>query len=135
MEDGCLKEIHAATGGAHGGTYVDEKYRQLLEEIMGESALSTLRDSDMGDYLEIHREFETKKRNIQTSGDGKIVTRIPVALKENLESKGENIKERIDLLNLEGRLNIIGTNWFLIMKSFGICSPNQSTQLLRSSLE
>ena len=104
MDDGFLKEIHAATGGAHGGTSVDEKYRHLLEEIVGESALKTLRDSDMFGYFDIDREFEIKKRKIRADGVGKIVARIPVQLSEEAQSMGKNIEQRIEASKFKGEI-------------------------------
>jgi len=33
--EGCLKELHKASGGAWGGTTVDEAFKQLLIKIFG----------------------------------------------------------------------------------------------------
>ena len=35
MSNGNLKEIHAASGGAWGGTKVDDAYEKFLIDIMG----------------------------------------------------------------------------------------------------
>ena len=71
---------------------------------MGESSLQHLKANDMSDYFELIREFETKKRMIRPNSDGKIVTRIPVQLVEQVQSKGKNIQQRIQLSKFNGQV-------------------------------
>ena len=39
MEDANLKELHKASGGAWGGTKVDEAFRQFIIKLVGEGCL------------------------------------------------------------------------------------------------
>lgn len=40
LPSGSVKELHAATGGAWGGTKVDENFVNLLIEILGENFIT-----------------------------------------------------------------------------------------------
>ena len=104
MDGGLLKEIFAATGGAQGGACVDQKYLDLLSEIVGESALQELKNADMCNYFEIIRDFEIKKRAIKMENTSTIYTRLSVEMKEEAESKGTSIQERINNSQWTGRI-------------------------------
>ncbi|XP_060077646.1 heat shock 70 kDa protein 12A-like [Ylistrum balloti] len=62
-----LKELHQATGGAYGGKSVDDAFEKFLCEIIGKGKLKKLREQSMEDYIDIFREFETKKRSFASS--------------------------------------------------------------------
>ncbi|KAL3885511.1 hypothetical protein ACJMK2_025564 [Sinanodonta woodiana] len=97
LEGGGLKEIHKASGGAWGGTKVDEAYRQFLISIVGDSVFQNFCNNHMDDYLEMTRDFEIKKRKFDPSPKrtafgldtepSKTVIRFPVALKEMFENE------------------------------------------------
>ncbi|KAK3580556.1 hypothetical protein CHS0354_009513 [Potamilus streckersoni] len=104
IEGGGLKEIHKASGGAWGGTKVDEAYRQFLISIVGNPVFQKFVNKHMDDYLDINREFEIKKRKIDPSTDSNnsgtdhsnIVIRFPLALKEIFEKEtGEDLEAAI----------------------------------------
>ncbi|XP_053400595.1 heat shock 70 kDa protein 12A-like [Mercenaria mercenaria] len=95
MDDGSLKELHKASGGAWGGNEVDKAYVQLLTELVGKDAMEKFKLEAMTDYFDLLRDFETKKRTITTDTDGKIAFRIPAALRELAESEGVSVKEKI----------------------------------------
>lgn len=83
--DGTLKEILPASGGSWGGTSVDNSFIKFLGEIFGHENIKALRAESLEDYLDIMRDFETKKRKIGTVADdtiGKTSITIPVVLSE-----------------------------------------------------
>ncbi|KAL3879598.1 hypothetical protein ACJMK2_031886 [Sinanodonta woodiana] len=82
LSGGKLKELHKASGGAWGGTQVDEAYTQFLISLCKE------------DYLDIFRDFEIKKRDIAPDNDNKVTIRIPSSLKEIFEDEsGEDLRK------------------------------------------
>ncbi|KAL3885508.1 hypothetical protein ACJMK2_025561 [Sinanodonta woodiana] len=104
IEGGRLKEIHKASGGAWGGTKVDEAYRQFLISIVGNSVFQNFFNTHMDDFLDINREFEIKKRKIAPLTDSKnlgtdhskVVIRFPLALKEMFEEEtGQDLQVAI----------------------------------------
>ena len=100
--DGTLKELHRPSGGPWGGTKVDDRYIAWLTEMFGKGAMKKLKEEAMGDYLDILREFETKKRSVTPDLEGKITLRIPGALKKYHKRSGEeNIESKIARLDLK----------------------------------
>lgn len=78
--DGSLKELLAATGGAFGGKNVDDAFKSFLEDIIGKEAMQTFKLKCMDDYIDIFREFETKKRAVSNGKTNKVVMTMPVSL-------------------------------------------------------
>ncbi|XP_052068180.1 heat shock 70 kDa protein 12A-like [Mytilus californianus] len=76
LSDGCLKELCRATGGKCGGTCVDSEYIQMLISILGESLIEIFKRENPESYLDLIREFETKKRTITFSPDTKKVNMV-----------------------------------------------------------
>ncbi|XP_062609968.1 heat shock 70 kDa protein 12B-like, partial [Saccostrea cucullata] len=75
-----LKELYKASGGAWGGTQVDEAFKQMLQKIVGAPVISEFARSHTADYVDMYREFETKKRSITGDPKGKITIKIPFSL-------------------------------------------------------
>ncbi|KAL3885507.1 hypothetical protein ACJMK2_025560 [Sinanodonta woodiana] len=107
---GRLKEIHKASGGAWGGTTVDEGYRQFLISIVGNHVFQKFVKKHMDDYLHITREFELNKRKIDpltestesATNQRKVVFRFPFALKDIFEEEtGEDLQAAIKQTFLE----------------------------------
>jgi hypothetical protein len=93
---GKLKELHKATGGAWGGTMVDEAFRQLLLRLMGSHVITPFYNQHADDYLDIFREFEIKKRAISSETKGAVYLRIPPALSDIfINVMGEKLNESI----------------------------------------
>lgn len=95
LTDGRLKELHTANGGAWGGNEVDNSYLQMLRDIFGSRAMDTFIQQSTGDYFEILRDFETKKRTVTGSMEGKMTFKIPASLKDAVESDGRSIKDLV----------------------------------------
>ena len=64
LEGGRIKELYKATGGAWGGTKVDEAFINYFCEIFSEKVIDTLRREYPSDLVETMRDFEQTKRKI-----------------------------------------------------------------------
>lgn len=96
LEKETLREIHTASGGAWGGTRVDEAFKQFFIKIVGEKVMRKFELDCTSDYIDMFREFETKKRNIKHDQGGKVTFKIPIRLTELYEEKeGEKIKAKL----------------------------------------
>ncbi|KAL3879867.1 hypothetical protein ACJMK2_032144 [Sinanodonta woodiana] len=96
LSDGKLKELHKASGGAWGGTQVDEAYTQFLISLVGNPVFRRFQVENIEDYLEMFREFEIKKREIAPDNDNKVTIRLPSSLKEIFEDEsGEDLRKAI----------------------------------------
>lgn len=103
-----LRELHKASGGAWGGTQVDESFRQMLVRIVGGPVWTKFCSKHTGDFVDMFREFETKKRNINEGTSGKVTMKIPVTFAEQFEEDTEeDIKEAIEQTNFCGKIS-----WF-----------------------
>ncbi|KAL3879877.1 hypothetical protein ACJMK2_032154 [Sinanodonta woodiana] len=97
LSGGKLKELHKASGGAWGGTQVDEAYKQFLISLCKE------------DYLDIFRDFEIKKRDIAPDNDNKVTIRIPSSLKEIFEDEsGEDLRKAIMKTKYSNEVSLTG---------------------------
>jgi hypothetical protein len=99
MDDGSLKEIHKASGGAWGGNEVDKCYLQLLENIVQSDAMAKFKREEMTDYFDLLREFETKKRSITRDNEGKITFKLPQSLCRLAELDGIKMATKIARLH------------------------------------
>ncbi|KAL4230349.1 Heat shock 70 kDa protein 12A [Mactra antiquata] len=97
QDDGGLRELHKASGGAWGGTKVDEEFFGMIIRIIGGPVFTKFIDENKADHLDMQRELETKKRSITPKTNGKITIKIPVALLQTFETEsGEDVMEAID---------------------------------------
>ena len=62
LPGGKVKELHHATGGALGGTRVDDKFIKLMEDLFGENFITKFRRNHASQWLAIMADFERKKR-------------------------------------------------------------------------
>ncbi|KAK3611846.1 hypothetical protein CHS0354_040520 [Potamilus streckersoni] len=80
--DGTLKEICRPNGGNWGGTAVDKAFERFLIGLVGNSVYDTFKKTDLGDYLDIFRDFERKKRTIEPGKTLPVPIRLPHRLNE-----------------------------------------------------
>ncbi|XP_053389262.1 heat shock 70 kDa protein 12A-like [Mercenaria mercenaria] len=107
--DGGLKELHKASGGAWGGTKVDEEFYKLLLKIIGGPVYQKFIDENKSDHLDLQRELETKKRTITPNSSGKITIKVPVAIVQTYKDEmKEDIKEAIDGSTYSGKISWVG---------------------------
>lgn len=107
--NGTLKELDKASGGAWGGTRVDESFKEMLEEIVGGGMMEEFALSHTADFIDLFRDFETKKRNVKDDSPGKITIRIPINLQELYEERTkEEIKKRIRQTKYKDDLTWVG---------------------------
>lgn len=82
LEDGFVKELCKASGGAWGGTEVDKTYKQILMNIFGKTVLDKFENENMDDYIDFFRNFEVKKRTISNNSNTDTIFRMPATLIE-----------------------------------------------------
>lgn len=78
--DGTIQEVVSPSGGPWGGKSIDEAFHKFLCEICGTKVMQDLKSTELEDYIDLFREFETKKRSIRNSVTSKIVITLPVSL-------------------------------------------------------
>lgn len=120
MENGKIKEVHCACGGAMGGKSVDDAFLKFLEDIVSKDAMDAFKGESMEDYVELLREFESKKRETGTDKP-KVNVSIPVALK--------SVVKRTKSANLE---DVVNQSDFNKTVKF---SRNQKLQILQSEFK
>lgn len=64
LSSGRIKELHKASGGAWGGTYVDEKFFDIIKEIVGDENFELFKKEDLAGYNDLRKDLEVKKREI-----------------------------------------------------------------------
>lgn len=103
--DSGLKELHKASGGAWGGTKVDEEFNQMLIKIIGAPVLEEFRKENTSDYLDLQRELEMKKRTITQTSKGKITIKVPVTLAETYKKEtDETVSQAVEESTLKGKV-------------------------------
>jgi molecular chaperone DnaK (HSP70) len=108
LSNGNIKELEKASGGAWGGTYVDEQFHRMLEEIIGKEELEEYKTEHLDDFLLICNELEIKKREISTRS-ANISFKIPPSLKEKCKSaKNYRLEDLITNSRLSGELQCKG---------------------------
>jgi len=64
LEGGRVKELYKATGGAWGGTKVDEAFVKYFRDMFTERVIDELKNQNAPDWIEMMRDFEQIKRKI-----------------------------------------------------------------------
>lgn len=75
---GRLKELCRATGGDCGGTSVDAEFIQFMIKIVGAPILKIMKQEYLESYIDLIRDFESKKRMINPDTK-KVTMLIPIA--------------------------------------------------------
>lgn len=108
-DHGKLKELHKASGGAWGGTKVDEAFKQLLIKIVGSQVMTKLQKQHTDDYLDLFREFEIKKRDIAPDKGSKITLKLSSSLRDLYEEETEvDLKQTVAQTSFSGNMSVIG---------------------------
>lgn len=61
---GNLKEIHQPIGGPWGGRDINEAFFALISELLGKDVFDEFKKNTLDEFLELQRDFETRKRSI-----------------------------------------------------------------------
>ena len=72
-----MKELCRASGGNCGGTSVDNAFKQIFAEIVGEPLLTEMQKENPSAYLDIFRELEAVKRTVYTDLEDTVTMSIP----------------------------------------------------------
>jgi len=103
-----LREIHKASGGPWGGIYVDQSFFEWLKGIFGEQAVQET-CSDYEEYLDMQREFETKKRAFRFDSKSLITFKIPSKLRDLSEKyAGKSLSSLINGKGLGEKVVLAG---------------------------
>lgn len=97
-DDESLCEVHSPSGGAWGGTSVDEKFIKYLKGIVGEDVMKLFFKHHMEDVLDLYREFEIRKRRVKIdmSETPTLSIKIPVALLDRYQKyTGNSLRDII----------------------------------------
>lgn len=139
MRGGQLKELHKASGGAWGGTKVDDAFIAFLSDIAGSSVMSKFKGKFLEDFLDIFRDFEVKKRDIGPDKDAKVTFRVPTALADLVkEISGQPFSETIQKSKYASTVKLLGDKLRVdakVAKSFFEPSVNSIVSHLRSLLK
>lgn len=127
VEDGKLKELNYASGGAWGGTCVDKAFENFLRKLVDNEkthVYEKFQNEAKEDWVDLYREFEIKKRSIKSKGAkderAKETIKVPVKLSEIFEDVTEKTlrsfvtskKEFTDKVTLAGDKLRIDANIF-----------------------
>lgn len=118
-EDNSLTELYRASGGPHGGIYVDKKYLEIYDIIFGKGTVEKLKYEDMEEYLSISSEFEMRKRSVALKTETDFSTRVPYILNERRSEKEK--MQAIQSCSLKDNVKLIGDKLRLsptLMKNF-----------------
>ncbi|XP_033751162.1 heat shock 70 kDa protein 12B-like [Pecten maximus] len=90
------------SGGPWGGARVNAAFMSFFKETFGDKVIRRLKKKETGDYLELIREFEVKKRNTDILKEGKdLIIKLPVALLELYEEiNGKSFENSTDCFTL-----------------------------------
>ncbi|KAH3832465.1 hypothetical protein DPMN_105753 [Dreissena polymorpha] len=119
---GNLKEIHRASGGDWGGTKIDGAFINFLEHIAGNTAMQRFKDETMEDYLELLRDFEIKKRDIDVASKTKVTIKVPSSLFDLVQEMTQlSIRDKLASSSYGKQVSLTGNKVRLdadVMRSF-----------------
>ncbi|KAK3600051.1 hypothetical protein CHS0354_012742 [Potamilus streckersoni] len=116
LSGGKLKELQKSTGGAWGGTQVDEAYKKFINIIVGDLVYQRFSKEMKEVQLEMFRDFEIKKRSIAPNKDSDIKLRIPHELQKIFKDETrEDLCAAIKKTKYAAEVNLVGDK--LIVKA------------------
>ncbi|XP_062571662.1 heat shock 70 kDa protein 12A-like [Saccostrea cucullata] len=97
LDDRSLREITKASGGAWGGLRVNQQFYQYIEGIVGKELMEKLKEEYPAAHLDLEREIEQKKRNLQGDENKKISINLPGELLDLFEnSKNQKLSDFVN---------------------------------------
>ena len=75
--DGKIKELHIASGGAHGGSKVDEQFERLLADIFSMKFINSYKRKSASQWLQLITDFERRKKCCQKKDTVSLNVSIP----------------------------------------------------------
>ena len=98
QQDDLIRELHHATGGAWGGTYVDKNFVDLLVRVFGQASIDKFRREHQGDWVDLmSNKFESAKRCAEQNG--KLFVELPFDFYGFMISEGKSVKDSINRFN------------------------------------
>ncbi|KAL4221821.1 Heat shock 70 kDa protein 12A [Mactra antiquata] len=95
LQDGTLKELHAATGGPWGGQLVNKAFEQYIEKMVSKPVMDVFIRDCASDWIEFQKDFEKKKRQFSPSTE-EVDLNFPVELETMfLAARKYELKERL----------------------------------------
>jgi len=88
-EDGTLTEVVKASGGAWGGTRVNESFYSYIEETFGKDYVKSYRDGHFADWLQLDNDFEDRKKRLTYESKENDEIHIPFPVRFIIESKAK----------------------------------------------
>ena len=104
QRDGSVKELLAASGGAWGGTKVDEGFINLLMKILGREFILKYQHDCPSDWLDLRVNFERRKKAVKPNDRDAIIS---IQLSWNISGKfqevtGKSIEKVIRSTSVQG---------------------------------
>ena len=94
--DKTLKELEKASGGDWGGICVDNYFKNFLTSVVTSDVMEEFRLKHTGEYIELFRDFEMKKRTTNTTEKTRVTLRMPESLLLYFEQlKNKSFKQTI----------------------------------------
>lgn len=59
-----IKELYKVSGGVWGGIYVDDKFFDIIKEVVGKEKFELFKKEDFVGYNDLRKDLEVKKREI-----------------------------------------------------------------------
>ena len=90
--DGKIKELHIASGGAHGGSKVDEQFARLLANIFSMKFIKSYKRKSASQWLQLITDFERRKKSCQKKNTISLNVNIPWSFAASLyECKNQDV--------------------------------------------
>lgn len=98
-DDEKLQEINRAEGGDWGGIYVDEEFKQMLEDTVSKTVIEAFRMKYTVDYIELFRFFERKKREKTAKSVRIQIPQTLLAMADDIakRTKDQGLKDEVEL--------------------------------------
>lgn len=87
-------KLHVLSRASYGDVMVDNTFKQMLIDIVGEEFMDSFRQNNTADYIDMFRAFETKKKEKYKSLNTRNITISPSFLEKYKEENGIDISKR-----------------------------------------
>eukprot|EP00490_Sorites_sp_Unknown_P028364 CAMPEP_0114653440 /NCGR_PEP_ID=MMETSP0191-20121206/9768_1 /TAXON_ID=126664 /ORGANISM="Sorites sp." /LENGTH=133 /DNA_ID=CAMNT_0001868501 /DNA_START=709 /DNA_END=1107 /DNA_ORIENTATION=+ len=73
MNNNSVKELYYPSGGPWGDMYVDEPFENILNDLLGNDLLSSVKNDNPNAYFNLLQNFRKTKMHFEDKGDGKLM--------------------------------------------------------------
>ena len=111
MNNNSVKELYYPSGGPWGDMYVDDAFENILNDLLGNDLLNSIKKDEPNAYFNLFQNFRKTKMHFEDKGDGKFINiRFPGDFVNAIENdiEWDELESKLENFEYKGHKNCFG---------------------------